>query len=144
MMRAALGAWLLAAALVAGCSDSYVIAHGRVPDAGSDARDEPGSPCLGSCASPLPRLPHVEVAMRGDTAIIELAGVAGAIDYRVYPLPEPSAVGRDGQGRTTVRDAIYRCSGRRTAATREEEYGSLFSESLTAADNGTTVTPFRR
>jgi hypothetical protein len=88
------------------------------------------------CAESLPAFDGIRVETRGDTAIIEFAPVPDAVDYRIYPLPAADAVGRDAQGRQTIRDAIYRCAGKRTVADRAEEYGSLFSESLITRDNG--------
>ncbi|HMI89880.1 MAG TPA: hypothetical protein VK509_00890, partial [Polyangiales bacterium] len=88
------------------------------------------------CTSPLPSFEDVRVIMRGDTAIIEFTNVPAAADYRVYPMPEPSALGTDGEGRQTIRDAIYRCAGQRTVADREQEYGAAYAGSLVAADNG--------
>ena len=37
------------------------------------------------CSNPLPPFDDMQVTMRGDTAIIEFAGVPDAVDYRVYP-----------------------------------------------------------
>ena len=126
-LRACVALWF-SCGLGAGCSDSYVIAHGHLPDAAVN--------CLEPCMSPLPRLPDVQVTMRGDTAILEFPGVPAAADYRVFVMPEASALERDDQGRQIVRDAIYRCAGKRTVADRSEEYGALYPESLVAPDNG--------
>ena len=128
MSPPALAAALLCA-LALGCSDSsYVIAYRSVPDAGES--------CPQACAQPLPAFDDVRVTMRGDTAIIELAGVPDAADYRIYPKPEASALGSDAEGRPTVRNAIYRCAGKRTVAERAQEYGSLYPDSLIATDDG--------
>jgi hypothetical protein len=166
------------AALALACSESYVIARTRQPDAGSvcepeltrearcadgvdddcdgyvdcldpdceaqrcgDGRSCRAGACLACtegelCAVPLAVFDDIRVDVRGDTAVVQFAPVKDALDYRIYLMPEPAALGTDTEGRPTVRDAIYRCAGRRTVDDREEQYGALYAESLRGRDNG--------
>ncbi|HEY6879464.1 MAG TPA: hypothetical protein VI299_15665, partial [Polyangiales bacterium] len=84
----------------------------------------------------LPPLRDVQVETRGSTAIINFAPTEGAVDYRIYPLPEASAVETDTSGTQFVRNAVYRCAGKRAVADRQDEYGALYPESLAARING--------
>ncbi len=132
-MRRAIAIALLHGVLAAGCSESYVIAYtpeeGESPEAG-----EGGPRCDEACFPALPPIDDVQVTIRGSTAIVEFAGVPDAVDYRIFAMPARGAVGRDAEGRQTVRDAIYRCAGRRTVADRADQYGALFEESLLGPD----------
>lgn len=115
-----------------GCSESYVIAR---------TLEQPGPACLPSTnaspsCEPLPQLDDIRIETRGDTAIVQFAPVLAARDYRIYPMPDPSAVQTDDNGRQVVRNAIYRCAGKRTVADREDEYGAVYEESLVADVHG--------
>lgn len=73
---------------------------------------------LGGGDSPLPPLPpleNVRVRIDGDAANFSFDPVDGAVDYRVYPLPDDEDVTLGPDGTVTVIDATYRCAGRREA-----------------------------
>jgi len=88
-----------------------------------------------SCVPELPVIQNVRVTTRGDNALIEFEPVAGALDYRIYPEPNPGdwLIGNDGE--VGVKDGIYRCAGDRIFQAREKAYGSGFECSLTGCDN---------
>ncbi len=63
----------------------------------------------------LPPLPGVQANVTGDSVSIALVPLDDAVDYRVYALPlnQDVSVGKDGE--VTVKDAVYRCAGKRQA-----------------------------
>ena len=61
----------------------------------------------------LPELTNVVATEREDSVGIDFDPVDNAIDYRVYPLPNPGDVTVNADGSLTVKNAIYRCAGLR-------------------------------
>lgn len=100
-----------------------------------------GGACLHPCAAGetcLPELPpidNVRVVVHGDTAIVELEPVAGALDYRIYPQPDPADILVGASGEVAVRNAIYRCAGDRVYQAREADGANGFDCSLTGCEN---------
>jgi hypothetical protein len=116
MKRALLSAAMWTA-LVAGCggggSTPSTPDGGGTPDAGYDT-DYPVPP--GSPQAPVvPKLENLKVAVQGDRVSVSFQGVAGALDYRIYPLPAAADVSVASDGHITVRGATYRCAGDRLA-----------------------------
>ena len=62
---------------------------------------------------PLPALTNVTALEREDSVGIDFDPVDNAVDYRVYPLPDPSTVTTNADGSLTIKNAIYRCAGLR-------------------------------
>jgi hypothetical protein len=62
---------------------------------------------------PLPLLAGVHADVTGDSVSITVLPLDDAVDYRVYALPENRdiSVGQDGE--VTVKNAVYRCAGKR-------------------------------
>ena len=95
----------------------------------------------GACIQPghglpeLPRIDNVRVTQRGDTAIIDFEPVEGALDYRIYPLPDPDDVLVGEQGEQVIKDAIYRCAGDRPFRLRKDDGAALYDASLSGAAN---------
>jgi hypothetical protein len=63
----------------------------------------------------LPPLTNVTGTEREDSVGIDFDPVDNAIDYRVYPLPDPTSVTTNTDGSLTIKNAIYRCAGLRQA-----------------------------
>jgi hypothetical protein len=61
----------------------------------------------------LPKLSHVFAQPNDDSVTITFDPVDGALDYRVYPLPDDSAIELGTDGSFTVQDGTYRCAGNR-------------------------------
>ncbi|HVU04174.1 MAG TPA: hypothetical protein VHE30_20595 [Polyangiaceae bacterium] len=105
-----------------------------------------GGACLGPGGGGLPDLPRIDnvrVTQRGDTAIIEFEPVAGALDYRVYPMPKPEDVLVGANGELAVKNAIYRCAGDRPFKLRKDDTGAFYDASLTAG-NGNLIHDYVR
>jgi hypothetical protein len=60
---------------------------------------------------PLPALTNVVATQREDSVGIDFDPVEGAVDYRVYPLPDDRDITLDSRRGTKVANAIYRCAG---------------------------------
>lgn len=85
------------------------------PDyASPESRDPVG---FGS-VPPLPPILNPQLTVRGDTALVTFEPVAGARDYRIYPMPTEDIIDVDGEGRLSITNAVYRCSGDRPMASR--------------------------
>src|SRR5688572_18589040 len=69
----------------------------------------------------LPPLENVRVAVHGTTAIALFEPVLGALDYRIYPAPDPDSVSIDEDGRIVIENAIYRCAGDLARIRREDD-----------------------
>jgi hypothetical protein len=65
---------------------------------------------------PLPPLSNVTAIVGDDSVSIAFDPFAGALDYRVYPLPQDSDVSVGQDGSVVIHDAIYRCAGDRESA----------------------------
>jgi hypothetical protein len=73
-----------------------------------------GQVAVGDSGLPdLPELTNVVATQREDSVGINFDPVAGAVDYRVYPLPTPGQITNNTDGSLTIHNAIYRCSGLR-------------------------------
>jgi hypothetical protein len=102
----------------------------------------------GACMKPgdalqeLPRIDNVRVAQRGDTSVIDFEPVEGALDYRVYPLPDPKDVLVGEHGELAIKNAIYRCAGDRPFRARADDPAAAFSASLSGGAN--TINNFER
>jgi hypothetical protein len=69
---------------------------------------------LGETGLPnLPTLTNVVATEREDSVGIDFDPVDDAVDYRVYPLPNPGDVTVNADGSLTIKNAIYRCAGLR-------------------------------
>lgn len=90
----------------------------------------------GLCAAPLPRIDDVHIDVRGDTAVIDFAGVLGAVDYRIYPMPAAEDVTIGPDGSQTIANAIYRCAGDRPTQDRALHPGGIFDRALNADQSG--------
>jgi len=64
----------------------------------------------------VPGLTGVAAELNDDSASITFDPVDGALDYRVYPLPDDSDISVAGDGSVVVKNAIYRCAGDRESA----------------------------
>lgn len=88
---------------------------------GSGATDESGTDGDGSGDSgfddtglpSLPPLENLRVRINGDAANVSFDMFAGAVDYRIYPLPAGEDIAISPDGAITIADATYRCAGRR-------------------------------
>lgn len=133
-------ALLVLGGLTFGCDVSYVVARRAPSDAGTPEPTCTSGDCVPCqhgqpCEVPLEPLKHVQVESRGNTAVVRFAPVAGAVDYRIYPMPPPGAF-HALPGGQVVDGATYRCAGARTVADRVDEYGTVFDYSLVGNDNG--------
>jgi hypothetical protein len=88
-----------------------------------------------SCVPDLPTIQNVHVTTRGDTALIEFEPVAGAIDYRIYPEPDPANWLIGANGEVGVHNGIYRCAGDRVFQAREADDANMFDCAITGCDN---------
>ena len=61
----------------------------------------------------LPTLTNVTAVEREDSVGIDFDPFDDAIDYRVYPLPDPGDVTRNPDGSLAIKNAVYRCAGLR-------------------------------
>ncbi|HXN33872.1 MAG TPA: hypothetical protein VN894_18510, partial [Polyangiaceae bacterium] len=68
---------------------------------------------VGANVGPLPPLTNVAATEREDSVGIDFDPIDNAVDYRVYPLPNPSDVTTNTDGSLTIKNAIYRCAGLR-------------------------------
>ena len=102
-----------AVVLSIGCQHSNV---GQLPDAGPTGIDPAFPVPQGAKGVPrLPTLSGVQQTVEGNRVSITFQPVAGAKDYRVFPLPAAADVTVDSVGGVTVKNAIYRCAGDRFA-----------------------------
>lgn len=95
-------------------------------------------PCAADDPTCLPELPpvqNVRVSVHGDTAIVEFEPVAGALDYRIYPEPDPADFLIGDAGEVGVKNGIYRCAGDRIFQDRKSDDANLFDCSLSGCDN---------
>jgi hypothetical protein len=74
----------------------------------------------------LPQLTNVVATLEDDSAEITFDPFDGALDYRVYPLPNDNDISTTSDGHVVIQNAIYRCAG-----TRETPAPTV--------DNGTAV-----
>lgn len=103
--------------------------------------------CLGSTDGGLPVLPkidNVHVTQHGDTTIVEFEPVAGALDYRIYPMPAPGDVLVGQNGELGVKNAIYRCAGDHPFQKRADDQGALYDASFTGGANGNLINNYIR
>ena len=71
---------------------------------------------------PLPPLTNVEVKKQGDSVVIRfMAG--GALDYRIYEMPDPARITPAADGSITITDAVYRCAGDRPMSETQGQLG---------------------
>jgi hypothetical protein len=61
----------------------------------------------------LPEMTHVLAALNDDSASITFDPVDGALDYRVYALPNDEDISVTSDGHVVVHDGTYRCAGYR-------------------------------
>jgi len=94
--------------------------------------------CLGSGKLPdLPRIENLVPTVRGDNVVVTFQPFAGAVDYRIYPLPADEDVLVGAGGEVVIRDAIYRCSGARPRKDRSvDELKATFPTSLAGDVHG--------
>ena len=88
-----------------------------------------------ACVPALPPIQNVKVTKHGDTAVVEFEPVAGALDYRIYPEPDPADWLIGDNGEVGVKNGIYRCAGDRVFQAREADVANLFDCSITGCDN---------
>ena len=131
-------------------SDSPMDDGGAAPtdDAGPGGPNAPsfvGGPCDTSPDGvDLPEIGNVRAFVRNDSLELEFDSVDDARDYRVYHFPDPADVTVDGDGVATVRDALYRCAGARTASTATLEDGAQVQSGAIRTRVDSTVESFRR
>jgi len=70
---------------------------------------------VGANMGSLPPLTNVTATEREDSVGIDFDPIDNAVDYRVYPLPNPSDVTTNADGSLTIKNAMYRCAGLRQA-----------------------------
>jgi hypothetical protein len=119
VIAAALGCVLAGGSI--GCSKGST--NARSTDAGSPGPTTPYDSGMASVGAldgapsttlpPLPALSNVVAVENDDSASITFDPVVGALDYRVYPLPNNSDINVGSDGAITVKNAIYRCAGNR-------------------------------
>ncbi len=80
---------------------------------GAGANVNGGAPA--TTLPPLPRLTGVSAEVTGDSVSIALLPLDDAVDYRVYALPSNEDIALGPAGQVTIKDAIYRCAGKRQA-----------------------------
>jgi hypothetical protein len=61
----------------------------------------------------LPTMSNVVAALNDDSATVTFDPVDGALDYRIYPLPNDSDISTTADGHVVVHNGIYRCAGNR-------------------------------
>jgi hypothetical protein len=86
-------------------------------DGPTSGAPEPGT-IVGQLSTPpstalpsLPALTNVFGLEREDSVGIDFDPVDGAVDYRVYPLPNDSDVTANADRSVTIKNAVYRCAG---------------------------------
>jgi hypothetical protein len=84
----------------------------------------------------LPRIDNVAPLVRGDTLIVGFSAVEGALDYRIYPLPDDKNVLVGTDGSLVVRDAVYRCAGDLARERRDSPSFDVFGATLTGDVHG--------
>jgi Repeat of unknown function (DUF5648) len=87
----------------------------------------------------LPGLTNVVGTLREDSIGIDFDPVDGAIDYRVYPLPDDADIQAYSDGSVTVKNAIYRCSGLRQTFDLQNNLNQNDSGLTTSGTYGTTA-----
>ena len=138
-------AWLLPWTLAYAMACSGSSSTGATASAGQDGSVEPdgGSPSdaappdtqVGATdgapttkLQPLPTLSNVVATQNDDSASIAFDPFAGALDYRVYPLPSDDDVTVGANGQVTIKNATYRCAGNRESPSPNvEDAGSTGS-----------------
>ncbi len=61
------------------------------------------------------KLQRVDAVVDDDRVAVTFQPIAGAKDYRIYPLPAAADISVDGSGFVTLHNATYRCAGDRFA-----------------------------
>ncbi|HXK17194.1 MAG TPA: hypothetical protein VNG33_05315 [Polyangiaceae bacterium] len=111
-------AWLcVLAALVSGCLDNRNdVGYQLLASSGGSASSGNPGPSGAAAATtlpPLPRLTGVRASVSGDSVSITFEPLEGAVDYRVYALPPNRDISAAANGDITIRNAVYRCAGKR-------------------------------
>jgi len=75
---------------------------------------DPNAPA-GTALKPVPALVNVKAAATGDSVSLSFDPIDGAVDYRVYELPDNANISTSADGVLTVKNAVYRCAGNRQA-----------------------------
>jgi hypothetical protein len=75
---------------------------------------DPNAPA-GTNLAPLPRMVNVAASAIGDSVNITFSPIDGAVDYRVYVLPDNADISNGANGQFSVKNATYRCAGNRQA-----------------------------
>jgi hypothetical protein len=97
--------------------------------------------CFAESSLPeLPRIDNVVARVRGDTLLVDFSAVEGALDYRIYPLPDAKNVLVGADGSLVVRDAIYRCGGDLARGRRDSASFDVFGPTLEGDVHGYTRT----
>jgi hypothetical protein len=73
------------------------------------------------CLPPLGQIDNVRATVRGDNVLVDFSAVRGALDYRIYPYPDPSNVLVGADGEIAIENAIYRCAGDRPRPRRDND-----------------------
>jgi hypothetical protein len=100
--------------------DAGVQQPGTTPDAGQPTTSgqidsEFPQPPAGPRVPLLPKLRNVIAVTDGDRVSVTFEPVDGAVDYRIYPLPDAVNVSVDDTGFVTIANQTYRCAGDREA-----------------------------
>jgi len=93
---------------------------------------------------PLPALANVVAVEDDDSVSITFDPFAGALDYRVYPLPADGDVNIAADGLVTVHDAVYRCAGNRESPFPNVEDAGNTGSWVTTRVDGDTVGGYAR
>jgi hypothetical protein len=87
----------------------------------------------GGVSTTLPSVPsmtNVVAALNDDSVSITFDPVDGALDYRVYPLPQDSDIAVQGDGSVVVHNGTYRCAGDRETPVPIVDNGAMIASDL--------------
>jgi hypothetical protein len=75
----------------------------------------PGDTTIQTNLPTLPQLGNVNACVHGNAVNVTFDPLDAATDYRIYPLPANGDITTNADGSVVVKDAVYRCAGRREA-----------------------------
>jgi hypothetical protein len=130
-------AMLFAAACGKKGSTSMPVVSGQVDDTFPQPASGPGVPLL-------PKLQRVGATVDDDRVAVTFQPIAGAKDYRIYPLPAAADISVDGTGFVTLHNATYRCAGDRFAVKADLDPGPNVAQSWTYTSVAAQVDGFGR
>jgi len=99
----------------------------------------------GTALKPLPRMINVVANATGDSVGISFSPIDGAVDYRVYVLPDNGDVTNGDDGELSIKNAIYRCAGNRQApAATMDGAAQVQSGAIKTLVDGQSVEGYKR